>query len=205
MKHRVYGSMMAMAAVLAVVSLAPVTAAGQAPAAGRWNPPRLPDGQPDMQGLWIADAVGAAHSVEDGREESTDITKPWKMAITINRNKEKGFEQWEDAKHEGDHDVENILLTGRLEKEAGRTGIHEHRRVRSAGPVARLISAASHLTWSRDFSLRTQNNPRSCRSFRAFLGADPIFIGKSEIDVGTTVAMTVLVHPDTSEGGWGWT
>jgi hypothetical protein len=298
MKQRVFGSMMAMAAVLAVVSLVPIPAAGQAPTTGHWNAPRLPDGQPDMQGVWIADAVGAAHSVEDGREEASDIiqgrvgernpvlivepsdgripyrpglaarrkellegiftptkmehidthvrnlldgvprniyvpggfqigqapgvvvilyesnhayrtipmdgrphvgeniklwmgdsrgrwegntlvvdvtnfnegtwfdahatfhsdalhvierfsmvsadridytvtiedpkvfTSPWKMAITINRNKEKGYEIWEDAKHEGDRDVENILLTGRLEKEAGRTGIHEHHRPR---------------------------------------------------------------------------
>jgi len=36
----------------------------------------------------------------------------------------------EDAKHEGDRDVENILLTGRLEKAAGRSGIHEHHRER---------------------------------------------------------------------------
>jgi hypothetical protein len=298
MKHQVFGSMIAMAAVVAVVSLAPVPAAGQAPAASRSNPPRLPDGQPDMQGLWIADAVGAAHSVEDGRDPASDIiqdrigernpivivepadgripyqpapaarrkellegiftptkmehidthvrslldgvprniyvpggfqigqvpglvvilyesnhsyraipmdgrahvgehiklwmgdsrghwegntlvvdvtnfnegtwfdahatfhsdalhvverftmvsadridytvtiedpkvfTKPWKMAITINRNKAKAYEQWEDAKHEGDHDVENILETGRREKAAGLTGIHEHHRER---------------------------------------------------------------------------
>jgi hypothetical protein len=297
MKHRVLVAMMAAAAV-AVVPLVPVRASGQAPAAGRWTPPRLPDGQPDMQGIWIADAVGAAHSVEDGREIESDIiqgrvgernpivivdpadgripylpapaarrrellvgmftptkmehidthvrnlldgvprniyvpggvqigqvpglvvmlyesnhayraipldgrphvgehvklwmgdsrgrwegntlvvdvtnfnegtwfdahatfhsdalhvverwtmasadridytvtiedpkvfAKPWKMAIAINRNKEKGYEQWEDAKHEGDHDVENILLTGRLEKAAGRNGIHEHHRER---------------------------------------------------------------------------
>jgi len=298
MKHRVFGSMMAMAAVLAVVSLAPVPAAGQAPAAGRWNPTRLPDGQPDMQGLWVSDAVGAAHSVEDGRDPASDIiqdrigernpivivepadgripyqpaaaakrnelladintptklehvdphvrgtldgvprnnyvpgglqigqvpgsvtilyesnhayrfiptdgrphvgeniklwmgdsrgrwegntlvidvtnfdtgtwfdahgtfhsdalhvverwtmvnadridyevtiedpkvfTRPWKMAWTVNRNKQKGYEQWEDDRHEGDHDVENILATGRHDKEAGVTGIHEHHRAR---------------------------------------------------------------------------
>ena len=298
MKHRAFGSMIAMAAVLAVVSLAPAPATGQAPAASRWNPPRLPDSRPDMQGLWIADAVGAAHSVEDGREQESDIiqgrvgernpivivepadgripyqpapaarrkellvgiftptkmehvdphvrslldgvprniyvpggfqiaqvpglveilyesnhayraipmdgrphlgdniklwmgdsrgrwegntlvvdvtnfnegtwfdahgtfhsdalhvverwtmvsadridytvtiedpkvfTRPWKMALTINRNKAKGYEIWEDARHEGDHDVENILESGRREKAAGLTGIHEHRRER---------------------------------------------------------------------------
>ena len=54
MKHHVLGPMMAMAAVVAVVLVTPVPAAGQAPAASRWNPPRLPDGQPDMQGLWTS-------------------------------------------------------------------------------------------------------------------------------------------------------
>jgi hypothetical protein len=291
--------MMVMAAVLAVVSLAPVTATGQVPAAKGWNPPHLPDGQPDMQGVWVSDAVGADHSVEDGRDPESDIiqhraavrtpimivepadgripyqpeaaarrrklladiftptkpehidphvrnvldgvprinyvpgamqirqipgyvtilyesnhvyrlipldgrphvgtdvklwmgdsrgrwegntlvvdvtnfndqtwfdshgsfhsdalhvverwtrigddriaytvtiedpnvfTQPWKMAITINRNKEeKGYEQWEDARHEGDHDAENILRAGRRDKEAGVTGIHEHPRAR---------------------------------------------------------------------------
>ena len=297
MTHRVVVSMMAVRRPGGRAAGA-APRSGQAPAAGRWTPPRLPDGQPDMQGIWIADAVGAAHSVEDGRETESDIiqgrvgernpigivdpadgripylpapaarrrellegiftptkmehidthvrnlldgvprniyvpggvqigqvpglivmlyesnhayraipmdgrphvgehvklwmgdsrgrwegntlvvdvtnfnegtwfdahatfhsdalhvverwtmasadridytvtiedpkvfAKPWKMAIAINRNKEKGYEQWEDAKHEGDHDVENILLTGRLEKAAGRRGIHEHHRDR---------------------------------------------------------------------------
>ena len=294
MTHRVLGSVIV--AVAAVVSLIPVPAAGQAPAARRWNPPRLPDGQPDMQGHWISDAVGAAHSVEDGRDPDADIiqgrageqnpivivepadrripyqpaaaarreqllrdiftptqpehvdphvralldgvprnnyvpggmqivqvpgyvlilyesnhayrlipidgrphvanslklwmgdprgrwegntlvidvtnfneetwidshgsfhsdalhvverwtmvgpdrieyevtledpkvfTRPWKMAFPINRNKEKGYEIWEDSRHEGERDVDHILLGGRRDKEAGVTGIHEHRR-----------------------------------------------------------------------------
>ena len=298
MKHRVFRPMMVMTAVLAVVSLAPVTATGQVPLANRWNPRSLPDGQPDIQGLWISDAVGAAHSVEDGRDPESDIiqdrvgernpiviiepadgripyqpasvakrrklladiftptkpehidphvrtlldgvprinyvpggmqigqipgyvaifyesnhvyrvipvdgrahlgkdvklgmgdsrgrwegntlvvdvtnfndetwfdahgsfhsdalhvverwtmvsddkidyevtmedpnvfTGPWKMAITINRNQVKGYEQWEDARHEGEHDVENLLQTGRRDKEAGLTGIHEHPRAK---------------------------------------------------------------------------
>jgi hypothetical protein len=298
MTHRVFRPMMVMLAVLAVVSLVTVTAAGQVPAANRWNPPRLPDGQPDMQGVWVSDAVGADHSVEDGRDPESDIiqhraavqtpimivepadgripyrpeaaakrrklladiftptkpehidphvrnvldgvprinyvpgamqirqipgyvtilyesnhvyrlipldgrphvgadvklwmgdsrgrwegntlvvdvtnfndqtwfdshgsfhsdslhvverwtrvgdgridytatiedpnvfTQPWKMAITINRGNEKGYEQWEDARHEGDHDAENILRAGRRDKAAGVTGIHEHPRAR---------------------------------------------------------------------------
>ncbi|MBI4887537.1 MAG: hypothetical protein HY824_10615, partial [Acidobacteria bacterium] len=41
--------------------------------AGRWAPPRLADGQPDIRGHWMSDAVGAAHSVEDGRDPDADV------------------------------------------------------------------------------------------------------------------------------------
>jgi len=49
--------MAAMATVVAVVSLAAVSAAGQTrtAAAPTWHPPRTPDGQPDIQGFWAAD------------------------------------------------------------------------------------------------------------------------------------------------------
>ena len=298
MKHRVFASMMAVAAVAAVVSIVPVPAAGQGPSASRWNPSHLPDGQPNLQGLWIADAAGAAHSVEDGRDPDADIiqgridernptvivepangripyqpaaaakrreilvgiftptswehvdphvralpdgvprnnyvpgglqigqrpgyveilyesnhafrvipmdgrphvganiklwmgdsrgrwegntlvvdvtnfnegswfdshgsfhsdalhvverwtmvsadridyeatmedpkvfSRSWKIALTIDRRTEKAYEQWEDSRHEGERDAENILRGGRREKEAGLTGIHEHSRVR---------------------------------------------------------------------------
>ena len=304
MTDRVLGSMMALAATGAVVFLMVVPADGQTPGAGRWNPPRLRDGQPDMQGLWIADAVLAVHSVEDGRDPVDDViednsrfvskggdrnptvivepadgripyqpaaaakrnelladiftptkpehvdphiraaldgvprnnyapggmqigqgpgyvvilyesnhayrviptdgrphvgegvklwmgdsrgrwegntlvidvtnfnegtwfdahgsfhsgalhvverwkmvsadridyeatmedpnvfTRPWKIALTIDRRTEKGYEQWEDSRHEGERDTEQILLTGRRDKAAGRTGVHEHRRAR---------------------------------------------------------------------------
>ena len=68
MTHRTIGRIVA--AVGVAVSLASGAVAGQE---GRWSPPRLPDGQPDMQGHWISDAVGAAHSVEDGRDPDADI------------------------------------------------------------------------------------------------------------------------------------
>lgn len=68
MTHRMLGRTIAGVAV--VVSFWSVSAAGQA---GRWSPPRLPDSQPDMQGHWMSDAVGAAHSVEDGRDPDADV------------------------------------------------------------------------------------------------------------------------------------
>ena len=292
MTHRVLGSI-----VVALVAIGAMTpAAGQSPATPRWTPPRLPDGQPDVQGHWVSDAVGAAHSVEYGRDPDDDtlqnrvgernpivitepadrripyqpavaarraqllrdifpptelahidphvralpdgvprnnyvpggmqfiqlpghvlilyesnhasrlipidgrphvargvklwmgdsrgrwegttlvvdvtnfnektwldshgtfhsdalhvverwtmtgpdridydvtledpkvFARPWKMAFQVNRNKQPGYEIWEDSRREGERDVEHIIQGGRLRKAAGVTGIHEHRR-----------------------------------------------------------------------------
>ena len=48
MKPGFFVSMAAIVTVAAVASLTPVSAAGQT-----WNPPRTPDGQPDIQGYWV--------------------------------------------------------------------------------------------------------------------------------------------------------
>src|SRR4029077_950659 len=57
MNHRFLTSMSALAVVVGVASLAPVRVAGQdrsaaSTAAKTWTPPRIPDGQPDLQGIW---------------------------------------------------------------------------------------------------------------------------------------------------------
>jgi hypothetical protein len=61
-------------------------------------------------------------------EDSKVFSRPWKMTFSVNRNREKNYEIFEDSRHEGEQDVENILSGGRKEKAAGITGIHEHRR-----------------------------------------------------------------------------
>lgn len=96
MSNRGFGSRLTLAAVVAVVSLAPAPVAGQArgTAAGclleepvkfhrcalekakGFNPPRTPDGQPDTQGIWTDEfgvvrtgTVFAAYSVEGKVQE----------------------------------------------------------------------------------------------------------------------------------------
>jgi hypothetical protein len=83
MKTGFFASMAAMASVAGMVSLAPVSVAGQPPkaAAQTWTPPRTPDGQPDIQGYWSPLGPTAAmtfptYTLEGGQpfdEEQTRI------------------------------------------------------------------------------------------------------------------------------------
>ena len=61
-------------------------------------------------------------------EDPKVFTRPWKIAFQVNRNKQANYEIFEDARHEGEQDVAEIISGGRRAKEAGVTGIHDHRR-----------------------------------------------------------------------------
>jgi hypothetical protein len=58
MRTRFFGPILTLSAVLGILTLTPGAAQTPArdpskPAEAAWNPPRLPDGQPDVQGMWI--------------------------------------------------------------------------------------------------------------------------------------------------------
>ena len=72
----------ALTALVAVVSLASVPVSGQAPTAAKkstaptaatktWNPPRLPDGQPDLEGVWDFSTLTPLQ--RPGKFESQDV------------------------------------------------------------------------------------------------------------------------------------
>ncbi len=67
MSHRSFLSMRTTAAMIVVLSLAPRSGVAQAsgggaqapaPKAAVYTPPRTPDGQPDMQGMWLPNGAG---------------------------------------------------------------------------------------------------------------------------------------------------
>jgi hypothetical protein len=47
-------------------------------------------------------------------EDPSMFTRPWTIAYRFNRHKEEGYEIWEDARHEGERDVEHMLRGGGL-------------------------------------------------------------------------------------------
>src|SRR6266850_6034776 len=67
MNDRAFASTIAAGAVVAALSLAPGSAAGQNPEEGGGRQ-RTPDGQPDIQGFYSPDAPAASHSLEEGEE-----------------------------------------------------------------------------------------------------------------------------------------
>ena len=45
-------------------------------------------------------------------QDATMFTQPWSIAYHFNRNKEDGYEIWEEARHEGERDVPHLLRGG---------------------------------------------------------------------------------------------
>jgi len=101
MGHRFLASLGVLAVVIAVVSLAPVPVAGQAPTPAAktktWTPPRTPWGQPDLQGTWsnatitplerpstlggkevLTDEEAANFAQEQNRRQNRDFVDPKK-------------------------------------------------------------------------------------------------------------------------------
>jgi hypothetical protein len=62
------------------------------------------------------------------------FSRPWKIGFPINRNKQAGYEYYEDTRLEGERDAEEIILGGQRNKAAGRTKMHEHRNNPAGGP-----------------------------------------------------------------------
>jgi hypothetical protein len=71
-----------------------------------------------------ADRIEYEVTVEDPQV----FTKPWKLAFSINRNKQAGYEYYEDTRLEGERDVHEIIEGGKRNKAAGRTKMHDHER-----------------------------------------------------------------------------
>ena len=98
MIRRCLVSMSALAAVMAVVSLASVPAGGQAPAAATaqcgaattWTPPRTPWGEPDLQGVWRYEGVTPLERPKEFGAREFLRTPNWLNAF---RRKERSWPQ----------------------------------------------------------------------------------------------------------------
>ena len=118
MSNRSLGSTIILAAVVALLSLAPVPVAGQAPAAAKtWTPPRTLDGQPDIQGVWN-NGMGGQYDVEGILGEVNDLlnvpadpfiiprvrTQPDQSLVVDPADGKIPYQPWAAAKAKEHHD-----------------------------------------------------------------------------------------------------
>jgi hypothetical protein len=59
-------------------------------------------------------------------EDPAVFTQPWKIRLSVRRNKQPGFEIFEEACVEGDRNVRNMIEAGRVLKARGVKGVHNH-------------------------------------------------------------------------------
>ena len=81
MRKRTFVSALISAAITAALTLVPGVASGQATAA--YNPPKTPDGQPDIQGHYAPDAPSAQHSLEEGEEPENTLGRGQRTAAQL--------------------------------------------------------------------------------------------------------------------------
>jgi hypothetical protein len=101
------GATIALAAAVTIVWLVTARSSDEphAEATRTWNPPRLPDGQPDISGVWESKAGGASYALEHiaidayGRPNDPD-----KRSATFIKDPEQGgklpFQPWARARRE---------------------------------------------------------------------------------------------------------
>jgi hypothetical protein len=97
---------------------------------GHWEDKTLVIETTNLNGRWWYDSMG--HFASDAlkvterltlvdadtlhyqatMEDPTIYSRPWTMAFPLERIKEKGYEQMEEACHEGDHDAAGFVLGG---------------------------------------------------------------------------------------------